>query len=154
MGGVDLHQVGVFEHDWLWGIPLIAVTVVAHVLGLGLIRRLFDGAFAQVPHGKPRHLLGFASVMGVAVTLTTILHLGQALIWALAYLWLGALPDFRAAAIYSLNALTSFGHTRLALAPEWEILGALEALNGIMMFTLSGAFLFGMIQRAWPTRDE
>ncbi|UPY36231.1 hypothetical protein [Sediminicoccus sp. KRV36] len=151
---MDLRDVGVFEHAWIWGIPLIAITVMVHVVGLGAIRALLGGAFEGGPAQRPRHLLSFASVMGLTVTLTTILHLGQALIWALAYLWLGALPGFRAAMVYSLNALTSFGHTSLALAPEWEILGALEALNGIMMFTLSGAFLFGMIQRAWPRLGE
>lgn len=143
-------QIGIFAADWAWGMPLIAITVVVHVFGLGLIRTLFNAAAARAPQGKPRHLLGFAGVMGVAVTLITALHLGQALIWALAYLWLGALPDFRTAMVFSLNALTSYGHTLLQLEPSWEILGALEALNGVMMFTLSGAFLFGMIQRAWP----
>ena len=133
--------------------PLIGLTVVIHVIGLGLIRVLLGRFYETGPAQAPRHLLRFATVMGVTVTLTTILHVVQAIVWALASLWLGALPDTRRAIVYSLNALTSFGHTAIALPAHWEVLGAMEALNGIMMFTLSGAFLFGMVQHAWPRRD-
>ncbi len=147
-------ELGFFEHAWVWGVPLIALTVVIHVIGLGLIRLLLGDFYQSEPARAPRNLLRFATIMGVTVTLTTILHVIQAVVWAVAYLWLGALPDTRRAMVYSLNALTSFGHTGITLPPHWEVLGALEALNGIMMFTLSGAFLFGMVQRAWPRPGE
>ncbi len=147
---MNLAGVGFFEHAWVWGIPLIALTVILHVIGLGLIHSALGRHGAHGPAEAPAHLLRFATVMGVTVTLTTVLHLLQATVWALAYLALGLLPDFRRAIVYSLNALTSFGHTDIVLPSQWEVLGALEALNGIMMFTLSGAVLFGMVQRAWP----
>ncbi len=147
---MNLAGLGFFEHAWVWGIPLIALTVVLHVIGLGLIHAALGRFAARGAAEAPTHLFRFATVMGVTVTLTTMLHLLQATVWAMAYLGLGLLPDFRRAIIYSLNALTSFGHTDITLPFQWEVLGSLEALNGIMMFTLSGAFLFGMVQRAWP----
>ncbi|MBS7788620.1 hypothetical protein KTR66_01365 [Roseococcus sp. SDR] len=151
---MNLNEVGFFEHAWVWGVPLIAVTVVIHVLGLGLIRLLLGDFYELGPAQAPARLLGFATFMGLTVTLITTLHVVQAIVWALAYLWLGALTDSREAILYSLNALTSFGHTQISLPEHWQVLGALEALNGIMMFTLSGAFLFGMIQRAWPRAGD
>lgn len=151
---MNLHEVGFFEHAWVWGVPLLAITVVIHVLGLGLIRLMLGGFYETGPAQAAGHLLRFATLMGITVTLTTILHVIQAVVWALAYLWLGALPGAREAIVYSLNALTSFGHTDITLPAHWQVLGALEALNGIMMFTLSGAFLFGMIQRAWPRSGD
>jgi hypothetical protein len=36
------------------------------------------------------------------------------------------------------------------LDPHWQLMGALEALNGILLFGLTTAFLFAMIQEVWP----
>jgi hypothetical protein len=70
--------------------------------------------------------------------------------WAVAYRWLGALPDNKTALFYSLSAITTYGHSDVFLAPSWRLLGALEALNGIMLFGLTTAFMYGMIQLVWP----
>jgi len=49
--------------------------------------------------------------------------------------------------LYSLNAMTSYGHTNLTLDDHWHLLGAMEALNGWLLFGLSTAFLFAVIER-------
>ena len=41
-------------------------------------------------------------------------------------------------------------HADLFLERHWQVMGALEALNGMMLFGLTTAFLFAMIQKAWP----
>jgi hypothetical protein len=74
------------------------------------------------------------------------LHLG---IWAVAYRFLGALPDNRYAMLYSLNAMTTYGHANLDLKDHWQLMGSLEALNGMLLFGLTTAFLFAMIQKIW-----
>ena len=79
----------------------------------------------------------------------TILHIGEAGIWAFAYKALGALTDYRTAMLYSLNAITSYGHTNVSLEDYWHLMGALEALNGWLLFGLSTAFLFGVIAKVW-----
>jgi len=61
----------------------------------------------------------------------------------------GALPDIKSAILYSLNAMTSYGHANLYLASRWQMLGALEALSGWILFGLTTAFLFSAIQKAW-----
>jgi hypothetical protein len=48
--------------------------------------------------------------------------------------------------LYSLSALTTYGHASALLSDHWKMLGALEALNGVMLFGLTTAFLFAMIQ--------
>jgi len=49
--------------------------------------------------------------------------------------------------------MTSYGHENLFLASHWRMLGALEALTGWILFGLTTAFLFAVIQRAWPYKD-
>jgi hypothetical protein len=95
-----------------------------------------------------RHLnIVFILVMGAATLLGTVLHGIEAGIWALAFLGLGALPNFKSAMLYSLNAMTSYGHTNISLEDHWHLMGALEALNGWLLFGLTTAFLFAVMQK-------
>ena len=93
----------------------------------------------------------FALAMGLSVLLVTFLHALEAIIWTWAYVWLGALPDYRIAMLFSLNAITAYGHANIYLEPHWQMLGALEALNGMMLFGLTTAFLFAVVRRVSPT---
>ena len=91
----------------------------------------------------------FVIVMGATTLLATILHGAEASLWAVAYRLLGALHDNGSAALYSLNAITSYGHTNLQLDARWELMGALESLNGWLLFGLTTAFLFATIEKVW-----
>ena len=46
--------------------------------------------------------------------------------------------------------MTTYGHDNLALPYHCRLLGALEALNGVLLFGLTTAFLFAVAQRVWP----
>ena len=46
----------------------------------------------------------------------------------------------------SVSALTTYGHASVLLPEHWRMLGAREALNGMILFGLTTAFLFAMIQ--------
>jgi hypothetical protein len=91
-------------------------------------------------------------IIGATAISATILHGIEGAVWAAAYRLLGALPDNKSAMLYSLNAMTSYGHANLYLAPGWEMIGALEALNGWILFGLTTAFLFNVIQKSWSLR--
>ena len=67
---------------------------------------------------------------------------------------MGALPDNRSAMLYSLSARRTYGHANLFLKDRWQLMGALEALNGILLFGLTTAFPFAMIQRSGPSVAE
>ena len=134
--------------DWAWGLPLIVLTVVIHVLTLGLINQRGVRVFSR--NTERRYpFLEFVAVMGTTTVCATALHAFEASIWAASYRVLGALPDFKSAMLYSINAITSYGHENLVLQSHWQLLGAIEALNGCLLFGLTTAFLFGMIQKVW-----
>jgi hypothetical protein len=42
--------------------------------------------------------------------------------------------------LYSLGAITSYGHANVFLEPHWQMMGALEALNGMLPFGLTTTF--------------
>jgi hypothetical protein len=45
--------------------------------------------------------------------------------------------------------MTTYGHENVSLEQHWQMMGALEALNGMLLFGLTTAFLFAMIQEVW-----
>ena len=89
--------------------------------------------------------------LGVTTLLPTCLHGIEAGIWAVPYKFLGAIHESRYAMLYSLNPITSYGHTSLELPDHWRLMGALEALNGWLLFGLTTAFLFAVIEKVWSS---
>jgi len=124
-----------WTNDWIWGAPLIIVTVVVHVLGLGLIDQRVTRVLSS-PMRPRRFFVSFAVVMSITTLLITLLHGFEAITWAVAFRFLGALPDNKSAVLYSLGAMTTYGHANLFLEDRWALLGAIEALNGMLLFGL------------------
>jgi len=136
-----------WRSDWAWGLPLIVLTVLIHVIGLATIRQMTFQTSGRFIQSHPT--AGFVVSVSTATLLATCLHAVEAIIWALAYQFLGAIPGHRMAMLYSLNAITSYGHTNLRLEDHWHLMGALEALNGWLLFGLTAAFLFAMFMKVW-----
>jgi hypothetical protein len=136
--------------DWVWGLPLILLTVVIHAYGLALLDKKVS---LRLNGARGVRSLSAASimVMGGTALWTTLLHAFEGGLWAMAYRFLGALQDNKTAVLYSLGALTTYGHASISLEPRWELMGVLEALNGLILFGLTTAFLFTVMQKAWPT---
>jgi len=134
--------------SWAWSLPLIAVTVVIHCFGLALMYKLLS---IVLKGSEENHLhSGFrALIMGGAALSATILHGIEASVWAAAYILLGALPDRRTAMLYSLGAMTSYGHADINLESRWQLMGPLESLDGWIVFGLTTAVLLAVIQRIW-----
>jgi hypothetical protein len=138
-----------WDADWLWGCPLIVVTVIIHVLGLGAISQKAIPIHDKIrKHSRPT--VASAVVIGGTTLAATLLHGLEAAIWAGAYLLIGSLPDAKSAMLYSLGALTTYGHQSVFLEERWRLLGTIEALNGWLLFGVSTAFLFWLIQQILP----
>lgn len=150
---LNMNSVSAWNDNWAWSIPLIVLTVLIHVLGLGL----FNVKMVQVLTAvKGSRHFTFAFALGISATTiwATLLHAIEAGIWAAAYRLLGALPDGKSAILYSLSAITTYGHSELFLSERWRLMGALEALNGIILIGLTTALMYGLIQRVWPVQSR
>jgi hypothetical protein len=141
----------VWDGNWAWSLPLIIVTVIFHVIGLVFINEKIVAAMRSLKT-RFRFLFAFALVMGIGTLFAILLHAIEAAIWAATYWILGALPDGKSALLYSLSAMTTYGHEPLYLAGHWQLMGALEALNGMILFGLTTAFLYGMIREILAER--
>jgi hypothetical protein len=131
----------IWTFDWIWSVALIIFTMALHVLVMAFVFRLIVGA-----HAKNKGTWLRASLYVILFVMSAILlHALESACWGAAYLMLGALPSARAAMLYSLNAMTTFGHVSFELAERWKLMGALEALNGILLCGLTTAFMFALL---------
>jgi hypothetical protein len=142
-----------WDGNWAWSLPLIVFTVIFHVIGLVLINERVIRSRRVIVQGR-RFLVIFPVILGAATLLAILLHAAEATIWAFVYETLGALPDGKSAILFSLSAMTSYGHEHFDLANHWQLMGALEALNGMILFGLTTAFLYGMIREILASRSE
>jgi hypothetical protein len=131
--------------DWSWGLPLLVLTIVAHVSAIFWTAKMLS-RHRRTAADKASRFVIFVAFAALASAVYLAI---EAAAWAVLYLWLGALPAWAPAMLYSLEAITSFGHADVHLEDRWRLLGAIEAVNGLILFGLTTAFLFAAIQQVW-----
>ena len=135
--------------NWIWGLSLIALTIAIHATGvtfmvsvLHSIRVRLESRSLRLPHVFAI-VIGAITAMGL---LLAALHGIEAALWAAAYLWLGALGSPEAAILYSVDSMATRGASGIMLQPHWQMMGALEAADGMLLFGISTAFIFTVMQ--------
>jgi hypothetical protein len=139
--------------SWTVGLSLIVLTIAIHTTGVvmmafGLQARIRVRVDEHM--GDPRRLIPIAiSHIGAVALILAALHGLESVLWASAYRWLGALGSFTDASIYSLATMTTLDMPELAVASRYRMISALEAVNGVLLFGISTAFIFAVMQAYW-----
>lgn len=132
---------------------LLALCVAVHATGLTLgFRWLRRHATPSAGRIWPTIFL-----LTIMAGWTLFLHLIEIVIWAFAYASFGAMPDLTSSVYFSAVTYTTTGYGDLLLPQDWRLVGAIEALTGILMCGLStGMFFaaFSKIYRLHESRSE
>jgi hypothetical protein len=83
-------------------------------------------------------------VLAMLATLTA--HLIEIALWAEVFVLCGEFPYFGTAYYHSAVDYTTLGYGDLVMTPHWRFLGPLEAANGMLLFGVSTAMVFALIQ--------
>jgi|SRR5687768_10555734 hypothetical protein len=83
-----------------------------------------------------------------------LLHLIEIGAWAALYVWNDAMPDIQSAAYFSAVTYTTTGYGDLLLPREWQLVGAVEALTGILMCGWSTGFFVAVVSRVFQDAEE
>jgi hypothetical protein len=119
---------------------------MATILIVGVVERVLSGDHPD---------LGFWRGVGVmmSVTLiTAVTHLIEIALWAIVYLLCGELATFEKAFYLSAQNYTALGYGDIALSERWRLLGPLEAINGLLLFGVSTAVMFTVLNRLITNR--
>jgi hypothetical protein len=137
--------------NWTWGLSLIALTIAIHATGVVVLALV--GLRIRVRIENRRLGLRYVIVIGLVAAaglLLAVLHGIEAAIWAAAYLSLGALDSPLHAILYSVDSMSTRGASGLTLQGHWRMMGALEAVDGMLLFGISTAYIFALMQAYWP----
>ena len=143
--------------NWTWGLSLIAMTIAIHATGvvmMALVGLVIRARLETRNLGFRHVILIMIGVVGAVGLLLAVLHGIEAAVWAAAYVWLGALNSPKDAILYSLDSMTTRGASGLMLEQHWQMMGALEAANGMLLFGISTAYIFALMQVYWSMLSD
>ncbi len=124
---------------------MIALTVVIHIAGIiGLIAYLKARGTRIVGH---RNYIAMTRVLVVTILGIFFVHTAEIWIWAVLYLWLGEFESMERALYFSTATFTTLGYGDITLQERWQLLSSFEAANGIILFGVSTAFVFGVSRK-------
>jgi Ion channel len=129
---------------------VIACTILIH--GAALVANVY---FVRRERTLGRLGVGFwgdLGIVAVAVTLMLAAHGVEMALWAGLLVWLGEFQTFDIAFYHSVMNYTTLGYGDIIMSPAWKMLGPIEATNGLLMFGVSTAVIFTVVQRLVWTR--
>jgi Ion channel len=132
------------------GIGTTVGTIFIHALALVAIVHFVRNEL-RLGRAGVRFLMDLAIVMGVTL-LALAAHLVEIAIWALVFDLCREFPNFAPAFYHSAVNYTSLGYGDVVMSSSWKLLGPLETADGMLMFGLTTAMIFAVIQRFVQTK--
>jgi Ion channel len=129
---------------------IVLCTVLIHALALIAIVRI-------VRRERRLGLVGIrfwkdVSIVAGAVLVAFAAHLLEITVWALVFMRCGEFSSFSSAFYSSAENYTTLGYGDVVMSAAWKLFGPLEAADGMLMFGVSTAMIFAVIQRLVQTR--
>jgi len=143
----------ILDHPgWFWGLSLIVLTLAIHAAAVVMLAFAGVRVRVRLEAGDLKEwnlILILICYIGVIGLLLALVHGIECGIWAAAYVWLGALDSPLDALLYSIDSMSTRGASGLTLQRPWRMMGALEAVDGMLLFGVSTAYLFAVMQVQW-----
>ncbi len=97
--------------------------------------------------GDHQPSLFLTGTMIVIVSILMMAHASEVIIWALAYAVLHAAPPGTNFIYFAFVNYTTLGYGDVVPIPEWQLLGPVAAMNGILLFGWSTAVIFEVLRK-------
>ena len=127
------------------GLPVTFATIVIHGLAVLVIVN-----FVRHEMMLGRAGVGFwkdLAIVSGAVLVALAAHLVEITVWALVLELCSEFPHFAPAFYQSAMNYTSLSYGDVVMPASWRLLGPLETADGLLMFGVSTAMIFAVIQR-------
>ncbi len=127
------------------GLPTMVICLILQVMWLILMIRYYVAHRSSLDeHSIWPSLLLISMVMMILV----LGNLAQIAIWALLFQFLGEFQRFDLAFYHSAVNFGSLGYGDIVMSDRHKLLGALEAINGVLMIGVSTAALMAPFKKA------
>jgi len=118
--------------------------ITIHAFVMTMVVRVAQ-ATAMKPIRRPSSRL--AGVMIVTVLLLMAAHTSEVMVWALAYLIVNAAPVGTNLVYFAFVNYTTLGYGDVVPVQDWQLLGPMTAMNGVLLFGWSTAVIFEVLRR-------
>src|ERR1700755_1230787 len=132
------------------GAGAVLCTIFIHSLALGATVNFFRRE-TRLGRAGMRYLIDLTIVV-LVLSFAFVAHVIEIAVWAWLFVICGEFQEFGAAYYHSAVNYTTLGYGDVIMSPSWKLLGPLEAANGALMFGVSTAMVFAVIQRLIETR--
>jgi hypothetical protein len=130
-----------------WG--LMSLCVVIHAVGTTFALRWW-----RHPRAAARNFWRANWFFIRLAAWIVFLHLLEITAWALVYVRNDAILDVQSALYFSAVTYTTTGYGDIVLPKEWRLVGAVEALTGILMCGWSTGFFFAVVSRMFGSNSK
>lgn len=136
------------------GAFMIALTAIIHATMCDFVFRFIENHAA----GFERHFKKFWKIFALT---SSIFMIGAALmvdiwLWTFLFYFLEShtLKDIESALYFTTITFTTVGFGDIVLSPEWRLLSASTAINGMIIFGWSTAFIFEIMTALYLPSDK
>lgn len=95
-----------------------------------------------------------ALTVAIMVLAVSCVLIAEIWLWGIFYLFIDVVPDLETALYFSTVSFTTVGYGDVVLGADWRMLGAIESLNGFLLFGWSTAFIFEVVSRIYRKEGE
>lgn len=131
--------------NFLLGLPIMVVSLLLQTTLLVVAIRYYTNHQYLV---KNSSLWSSLLVISGMMLLLVVGNLGQIAVWAWLFMFLEEFQQFDVAFYHSAVNFGSLGYGDIVMSDEHKLLGALEAINGVLMIGVSTAALMAAFQNA------
>lgn len=132
------------------------LATVMFVLGLNFQAVIMAWLVERLPRlaqwaARGKTIRRSVGVLDLVLLHVLVVAMAQIAAWALIFRMVGEFGEYRAAFYHSAVNFTTLGYGDIVMSPPWRLLGPLEALNGVLVLSLSSAVLvttFGHLRDA------
>jgi Ion channel len=126
------------------GTIMVALTLAIHALAVLATVQLFrrEKMAGRAGSGIIMDFLILFRANGFAF----IAHVVGISLWAVVFMMCGEFRYFGTALYHSAVNYSTLGYGDIVMSPEWRMLGPIEAANGALLFGVSTAMIFAVIQ--------
>lgn len=126
------------------GVVAVICTILIHAMPLSATVK-FVSREKKLGRVGVNFWLDTAIVAG-AILAALAAHLVEMAFWAALFMICGEFSDFATAYYHSAVNYTSLGYGDIIMSPTWRLLGPLETADGMLLFGVSTALIFAVIQ--------
>lgn len=127
----------------LVGVLFLIVIIFVHGMGMRLVNRRFNAAWAEVTPATPHWRTD--TFLAIAIGSLAIVHLIETFLWAVPLNLMGIIPRMRDCYYYVLESYTTLGEGNVVLPDQWRLIGPIIAMSGLFTFGWTASVLVNIM---------